>query len=58
MLADCNSNSSGRDLAEAAGDAKVKYGAVGAGHKSEQTKLCFGNPEDVECPENGMRFDS
>ena len=57
MLAECNSNSSGRDLAEAAGAAKVRYGAIRTDQKSDKTKLCFGDPEDIVPPENGMRFD-
>jgi hypothetical protein len=58
MLADCNSNSSGKDISKAVGDTQVQYGAtqllLGA---TMVTKLSFANPNSVGHPEEGSRFD-
>jgi hypothetical protein len=58
MLADCNSNSSGKDISKAVGDTQVQYGAnqvlLGA---TKLTKLSFAHPNFVGHPEEGSRFD-
>ena len=55
MLADYNSNSSGRDLANAVGDIHVQYGATTI---NRGQMLGFANPAAVTAPENGSRFDA
>ena len=59
MLADCHSNSSGRDLAEEVGSVRVRYGVMMddtlTGKKS---KLAFGDSSSVSHPMNRMRFDT
>ena len=57
MLGDRNSNSSGRDLANAASDFRVRYGAMQSADRSGKTKVAFGEPRTVFTPEKGMRFD-
>ena len=57
LLADYNSNSSGRDLANASEDVETRYGSVSPGEEGEKRQLAFGQPEMVENPERGARFD-
>lgn len=57
MLADCNSNSSGRDLAKVMRDFNVKYGMMHSNPSSEKVKIAFGDPGLVKAPQKGMRFD-
>ena len=55
MLASCNSNSSGRDIAKATEDAPIRYGMVT--EDAEGTKLAFAGSGRVEYPGEGARFD-
>lgn len=57
MLSDCNSNSSGRDLAKATRDFNVKYGMMHSKSTSEKFKVAFGDPDVVSAPQKEMRFD-
>ena len=58
MFANCNSNSSGRDLAKSIGDVHVKYGVNTTNQPDDSgEKLTFGHPDSVRHPKNGMRFD-
>lgn len=58
LLADCNSNTSGKDISKTVGETQVQYGAtqmlLGA---TKVTKLSFANPDFVRYPEEGSRFD-
>ena len=61
MLQNCNSNSSGRDIAKQMGEVEVKYGAQrrnlvdGSG---SVTLLAFANPLHVGQPQQDLRFDA
>ena len=58
MLADCNSNSSGRDMARKMNDTRIQYGVVASHDSSEKgKKLAFASPEVVEKPRTGMLID-
>lgn len=57
LLADVNSNSSGRDLAKQVGEVRVRYGSTAQHGLSKKSKLAFANPMLVECPEKGATFD-
>ena len=57
MLADYNSNSSGRDLANAVGERPVRYGATPADAMGQNIKLAFADPASVTPPSKGSRFD-
>ena len=56
LLADVNSNSSGRDLARNIGDIYVRYGSAQCGTPA-RSKLVFGDPAVLEQPEKGAKFD-
>lgn len=56
LLSDCNSNSSGRDIAKRVGDLRVQYGSFQDGSDS-QMKLAFADPEEVRRPQQGAHFD-
>jgi hypothetical protein len=57
LLAEFNSNSSGRDLARATTASSVRYGARSAREYDGQ-KLAFGQYESVRTPLKGTAFDS
>ena len=57
MLAEFNSNSSGRDLANAVGEKHVQYGASFADPMGQTVQLAFANPALVTPPRKGSRFD-
>ncbi|KAK3680947.1 hypothetical protein LTR37_021020 [Vermiconidia calcicola] len=54
IFVDCNPNLSDRDIARAVGHMRVQYGCTSNGRS---TKLTFADPEPVECPLKGARFD-
>lgn len=59
MLAGCDSNASGRDLAKCVGDMELGYGSVNeiVGDKYTGTwKLAFAHPRALERPQNGAQF--
>lgn len=56
MLANVNSNSSGRDIAEVAGETRVQYG-VFRNDSTGTARLGFGHPDFVNRPRKGMRFE-
>lgn len=57
FLAEMNSNSSGRDIAIAAGDTSAQYGVTNGCSGVERSKLKISNPDIVDRPQKGMRFD-
>ena len=59
MLADCNSNSSGRDIAKKLGEVPVRYGVADTVEEcgeSGSTKIALSSPETVKAPTDGSRF--
>lgn len=58
MLSDCNSNTTGRDIANAVGKTEVKYGVIATDTSGEKTKMGFGDPTTVSLPWKGMRVDT
>lgn len=58
MLAECNSNSSGRELAEAVGSVRVRYGVVSDHAVNGTAKLAIASADLVAAPKAGMRFDA
>lgn len=54
ILSDCNSNSSGRDMAKGVGTARARYGAI---RDNGKLKLAFADPSHVERPWEHARFD-
>ena len=57
LLADCNSNSSGRDVAKFVGEKSIRYGVVKSSPHGEKTRLAFADPGSVGLPRKGERFD-
>lgn len=63
LLSDCNSNSSGRDIAKAAGNVEVQYGATngsmrhGKDTDSVVTRLAFGEQGFVNPPKKDTHFE-
>ncbi|KAF2483167.1 hypothetical protein BDY17DRAFT_142652 [Neohortaea acidophila] len=57
LLAEYNSNSTGRELAAEAGEVSLKYGVLVDDKSDGQTQLAFGDPALVSQPVKGMRFD-
>ena len=57
MLANVNSNSSGRDIARGFGDVRVKYGTKMGDPMHGNAKLASGDPAFVNKPAKGARFD-
>ena len=57
LLVDCNSNSSGRDIAKFVGEPEIRYGAKRGSHSDEKTRLAFADPAAVHSPQKGERFD-
>lgn len=58
MLAECNSNSSGRELAEAVGSVRVRYGVVSNDAVNGKAKLAVASVDLASPPKAGMRFDA
>lgn len=56
LLSDCNSNSSGWDIAKSVGDTEVQYGAVRDGGFPGPTKLAFAYPSIVGSPQKDSQF--
>lgn len=57
MLSGCNSNVTGRDIAQILGEKEVKYGVVGTNDVDKTTKMAFGDATLVTTPKSGMLFD-
>ena len=63
LLAGFNSNSSGRQMARAAGDAEVQYGETrhvvlhGGSAYPEQKRLAFAAPQFISDPQKNEKFD-
>lgn len=57
MLADVTSNSSGRDVADACHDHRIKYGAVLVNGSQTRIKLAFTDTDRAEYPKIGTYFD-
>lgn len=57
MFANCNSNSSAREMAAALGYVKVQYGETTANTATPSTKLAFADPASTHTPKKGTRFD-
>lgn len=58
LLAECHSNSSGRDLAVKMKDIITQYGFAGSdGSEKGEARLVFGDPSVVEKPRTGMLID-
>ena len=57
MLAECNSNSSGRDVAGSVGNLSVQYGATSNNAAGGTIKLAFADGSRVQKPATGTRFD-
>lgn len=55
ILDQCNSNSSGRDIAKVLGEIRLQYGATKSADKN--TALAFASPELVDRPVKDARFD-
>ena len=58
MFANCNSNSSGRDVAKEMVDVDVQYGSREVGAPGDSVKLTFSDPRTVKQPVKGARFDT
>ena len=57
LLADCNSNCSGRELAKSTGSRSVRYGAARPTRADGTRTLGFADSSTVEKPARGMQFD-
>lgn len=58
LLADCNSNSSGGDIARKAGETPIRYGVIASEDQTKAgVKLAFADPAVVEKPRSGMLID-
>ena len=62
MFGECNSNSTGGDVAKAVGDVRIRYGQTSAGEMDQngagnQTKLAFADPAVVHFPRKDTRLD-
>ena len=68
LLSDCNSNSSGRDIAKTVGTVTIKYGVVKNGASAvssyvkmlsgsrDCSKLAFADPSMVDTPQAGTDY--
>lgn len=55
LLADCNSNCSGRDMAMKMNELELQYGVVAYDDQATgDAKLAFADPKVVEKPRSGM----
>jgi hypothetical protein len=56
LLANYNSNSTGRDIARAAEDTSIQYGAKAGEPGDKKAILGFARPGEVDSPEEGASF--
>jgi hypothetical protein len=55
-LKECNSNSTGRDIARVVGERRVRYGAVSSGPEGKSEKLMVGHADWTVTPAQGAHF--